>query len=127
MILTGRANAARKSKPTQPGPRLEGSRAGLPPWTTPRYPIDTPSKRHPRVIFRTCFTISRGVSFGPDLNSTWVLRPLARHLTCEPPTSSTRILRRFRKLLLLVVPAELLSHGGEQPVGVARFAPRFEA
>ena len=34
---------------------------------------------------------------------------------------------RLLKLLFFVVPAELLAHRGEEPVGIARFAPRCEA
>jgi len=89
MILTGRPNAPRKSKPTQPLPKLLGSAIGRLCNTAPGYPIETASYSHVPMIRLTLETICCGVILGPDGNSRAVLCPVARTFTCVPPTSST--------------------------------------
>src|SRR5580700_8653494 len=87
----GRPNAFEKSKPTQPGPRLGGSRA-IDPWSThPGYPRETTSYAASRTSAFTCFTISEGVIFGPETMRTSG-RPARYAFTWEPPTSRTRTL-----------------------------------
>src|SRR5215471_21144550 len=89
MTLTGRPNAAAKSKPTHPRPRLYGSAIGQPCRIGPGYPIDTTSYVQPRASFLTPDTICRGVNVGPDGNERSSVCPVARILTEVPPTSTT--------------------------------------
>src|SRR5215467_5968566 len=87
--FTGRRNAAAKSNPTQPRPRLCGSAIGQPCRTGPGYPIDTTSYVQPRASFLTADTICLGVNVGPDGNERSSVWPVARILTEVPPTSTT--------------------------------------
>src|SRR5215510_10109548 len=87
--FTGRPNAAAKSNPTHPRPRLYGSAIGQPCRTGPGYPIDTRSYVQPRASFFTPDTICLGVNVGPDGNERSSFCPLARILTEVPPTSTT--------------------------------------
>src|SRR3984893_6428550 len=87
--FTGRPNAAAKSNPTHPRPRLYGSAIGQPCKTGPGYPIDTTSYVQPRASFSTPDTICLGVNVGPDGNERSSFCPVARILTEVPPTSTT--------------------------------------
>src|SRR5499433_4540705 len=87
--FTGRPNAAAKSNPTHPRPRLCGSAIGQPCRTGPGYPIDTTSYVQPRASFFTPDTICLGVNVGPDGNERSSFCPVARILTEVPPTSTT--------------------------------------
>src|SRR5262245_23808497 len=89
--FTGRPNAAAKSNPTHPRPRLYGSAIGQPCRTGPGYPIDTRSYVQPRASFFTPDTICLGVNVGPDGNQRSSFCPLVRILTEVPPTSTTNI------------------------------------
>src|SRR5262252_3181918 len=88
MTLTGRPNAAAKSKPTHPRPRLYGSAIGQPCRIGPGYPIDTTSYVQSRASFFTPDTICLGVNVGPDGNERSSFCPVARILTEVPPTST---------------------------------------
>lgn len=60
------------------------------------------------VIFKTFRTIRCGVSFGPDLNFTGFVCPLAIHLMCEPPTTTTSIFTFFlNRYFMKFVPQRL--------------------
>src|ERR1700730_4455967 len=87
--FTGRPNAAAKSNPTHPRPRLYGSAIGQPCKTGPAYPIDTTSYVQPRASFSTPDTICLGVNVGPDGNERSSVCPVAMILTEVPPTSTT--------------------------------------
>src|ERR1700720_3187834 len=87
--FTGRPNAAAKSNPTHPRPRLYGSAIGQPCKTGPGYPIDTTSYVQPRASFSTPDTICLGVNVGPDGNERSSVCPVAMILTEVPPTSTT--------------------------------------
>src|SRR5580704_1795240 len=87
-ILTGQPNAAPKSNPTHPHPKLYGSAIGRPRRTGPGYPIDTRSYIQSPASFLTPETIRLGVSVGPDKNDRRSLCPVARILTELPPTST---------------------------------------
>src|SRR6185295_12514856 len=88
--FAGRSNAASKSNPTQPLPRLCGSAAMRPCSTGPGYPMVTTSYCQPAAASFTFATIFAAVSFGPDGNLIGSLSPVARILTWLPPTSMTR-------------------------------------
>src|ERR1700678_3064553 len=91
MSFTGRPNAAWKSNPTQPRPRLCGSPTGFPCTTGPGYPIETqeyfvaPSKE------RTSLAILRGVIVLPEGILATSRSPGPRTLMFVPPISTTRI------------------------------------
>src|SRR5262249_11967097 len=127
--FTGRPNAAAKSNPTQPRPRLCGSAIGQPCRTGPGYPIDTTSCVQPRASFLTSDTIRLGVSFGPDVNRRCSRCPVARIFTEDPPTSTTStfrlddfrarsarfaclVRRQLRREFAYTVSARALEHGG---------------
>src|SRR6266446_1165614 len=93
MTFTGQPNAAAKSNPTHPRPRLRGSATGRPWRTGPGYPIDTTSYFQSPASFLTSDTIRLGVSVGPDANARRSCCPVARIFTEVPPTSTTSTFR----------------------------------
>src|SRR6266481_3596830 len=95
MIFTGQPKALRKLNPTQPVPRLCGSRRGCPLITGQGNPSDTQSNFQSRTDFLTKRTILRGVIVGPDGYFRGSFSPLASILTFVPPTSITRTLGDF--------------------------------
>src|SRR4029077_20331894 len=108
MIFTGQPKALRKLNPTQPVPRLCGSRRGCPLIMGPGNPSDTQSNFQSRTDFFTKRTILRGVILGPDGYFRGSFSPLASILTCVPPTSITRTFRDFTGFRL----SSVLSVGG---------------
>ena len=91
MMRTGLRSAFLKSNPTQPLPRCFGSLAILPSRTGEGNPSDTASNFQSATSGLIWFTISRGVSFPPDLTFLLSEREIIS-FTFEPPTSMTRIL-----------------------------------
>src|SRR5438270_8005588 len=90
MTLTGRRNAAAKSKPIQPGPRLTGSVIGCPDSTGPGKPI----RDHVLPVLRrgqnTIHHLFRA-QFGTDGNLRGFSCPEASIFTLVPPISTTKI------------------------------------
>src|SRR5262249_20609314 len=89
MSLTGRPNAAAKSNPTHPRPRLCGSAIGQPCRTGPGYPMDTTSYVQPPASFFTPDTICIGGNVRPDGNERSSFCPVAMILAEVPRTAPT--------------------------------------
>ena len=91
ITLTGHLNAASKSNPAHPFPKLYGSATARFLMTTPGYPIDAAPYFQSFASLLTPATICLAVSLGPDENSRNCFCPVARIFTCVPPISTTRI------------------------------------
>src|SRR5262245_18162153 len=91
-MRTGQPNAAAKSNPTHPAPRLPGSPSGPALPTSPGNPIETAEYDQSRAALRVCSTISEGVSRGLDAILRGSVSPLTRHLILVPPMSIDRML-----------------------------------
>src|SRR4030095_3714786 len=89
ITLTGHLNAAPKSNPAHPCPRLYGSAPGRFRMPPPGEPIDTALYFQSLASFSTPATICLGVSLGPDGNSRGCFCPVMRIFTWVPPTSTT--------------------------------------
>ena len=79
--FVGRPNALPKSNPTQPAPRLTGSRATRPPTIGAGTPTETHSKLQSVVIANTPSTVCDGVRSGPDPKRRRSSTPLSNALT----------------------------------------------
>src|SRR5580765_3316838 len=88
MSFVGRPSAPSKSKPTQPVPRLKGSRTTRPPKTGAGTPTEMTLNSQSRVRSSTPATISSGVMLGPEGKRRRSLSPFTSILTREPPTST---------------------------------------
>src|SRR5919201_3116718 len=87
--FVGRPKAVSKSNPTQPSPRLTGSEATRPLCTGLGTPTETRSQSHPAASSSTAATMPSALIVGPESALRRSGSPLARTLTCEPPTSTT--------------------------------------